>query len=258
MRKTAITLLASGLMVTLLVVVVPALAGLGGHDETMETYATGWNAATGSVATPGTVCAGITGTHLLMTEVGWRGLNSKALADSVEFIEIYNPTTEPIDLTNYYVSDVNGYSALPVAGTIDLAGTSTDFGMRFPSGATIGPGAVKVIAIDGGRWKRGVGTDADFMLFNAGGGATTALPMVDVHVNGGTTYPTYGELLNTGEFVWLFSWNGLDDLVCDVDLVAWGSQPGDNCPLKKTAATCQDGPDADVTASCYRGILAPS
>lgn len=255
MRKTVTTLLVFGLMVTLFAM--PALAGLGGHDETMETYATGWNAGTGSVATPGTVAAGITGTHLLFTEVGWRGLNNKNLADSVEFIEIYNPTALPIVLTNYYVSDVNGYSALPVAGTINLALNSTDFGMKFPNGAQIGPGAVKVIAIDGGRWKRGVGTDADFMLFNAGGGATTALPMVDVHINGGAIYPTYGELLNTGEFVWLFNWNGLDDLVGDVDLETWGTQSGDNFPLKKTAALCQDGPDVGVITSCYRADLGP-
>jgi len=221
----------------------------GGHDETTETFAgANWGAA--AAATPGTVPAGITGTHLLISEVGWRGLNSPTLADSTEFIEIYNPTTSPVDLSVVYLSDAQLYFKLPVTGLIDLNATASDFAVRFPAGASIAGGGVKVIAVDGGRYKRGTGLDADFMMFNAGG-STTAQQMVDVHTNGGATYPTFGSFTNTAEFTWLFLWNGYDDLVCDLDMVYWGTPTGTNAPQKKLATDCQDGPDANAFAECY-------
>jgi hypothetical protein len=232
-------------------VATPTLAQrtVGGHDESTEDF-TGASWAAAAVASPGTVAAGVTGVHLLITEIGWRGLNSATLTDSTEFIEFFNPTNDFVDLGKYYVSDVNAYSTLPVAGTVDLVANSTDFAMRFPAGAGIAPGAVKVIAVDGGRYKRATGVDADFMLFNAGG-ATTALPMVDVATNKGATYPTFGSFTNGGEFVWLFYWDAVSDLVCDVDLAYWGPGTGANLPSRKLATTCQDGPDAGTATSCY-------
>ena len=227
----------------------------GGHDESTEDFSnavagTAWNATAGQPATPGAVAAGVTGTHLLITEVGVRGLNSAASADSSEFVEIFNPTNCTFDLSGVYLADVNGYSALPVSGAIDLAATNTDFAMRFPAGATIAPGQVVVVAVDGGRFKRAAGRDADYMLFNAGG-ATTALPMVDVATNKGASYPAFGSFTNGGEFVRLFAWDGQSDLVSDLDLVYWGAPTGANAPALKTAAMCQDGPDADAATRCY-------
>jgi hypothetical protein len=249
MLKSATRVLAA--VVFLAAIATPTLAQqtVGGHDESTDDF-TGASWAAAAPANPGTVASGVTGVHLLITEIGWRGLNSATLTDSTEFVEIYNPTGDVVDLGKYYVSDVNAYSTLPVSGTVDLAANSTDFAMRFPGGATIAPGAVKVIAVDGGRYKRATGVDADFMLFNAGG-ATTALLMVDVAVNKGTTYPTFGSFTNGGEFVWLFYWDAVSDLVCDVDLVYWGPGTGANLPSRKLATTCQDGPDADAIASCY-------
>lgn len=228
---------------------------IGGHDETTENFlGATWAAA--AAATAGSVAGGVTGTHLLITEVGWRGWNANAttLADSSEFVEIFNPTAETINLSCYYLSDVNGYSALPVTGSIAVAGNSTDFAQKFPLGSTIAPGAVKVIAIDGGRYKRCTGIDADFMMFNAGG-ATTAAAMVDVDDNAAAQ--AFGSFTNGGEFVWLFSWNGYDDLVCDVDLVSWGAPAGANAPSLKTVLTCQDGPDPNAAAQCYKADTGP-
>jgi hypothetical protein len=224
----------------------------GGHDETTEDFTVAASWAATAAANPGVVASTVTGTHLLITEVGMRGLNSATLADSTEFVEIYNPTGSTISLSTFYLSDVNSYSTLPVAGTIDLAANNTDFAMRFPAGSSIAPGAAKVIAIDGGRYKRGTGVDADFMFFNAGG-ATTAQSMVDVATNKGATYPGFGSFTNGGEFVWLFFWNGSCDLVVDDDLVYWPTTPaaGANSPSRKLATTCQDGPDAGAATSCY-------
>ena len=255
MRSPVLAVLAS--ILTTLTLGTPARAQLGGggNDETSEDLtntATSWNPAAGQVATPGAVPAGITGTHLLISEIGVRGLNSATLGDSTEFIEIYNPTAAAVDLSTFYLSDANAYSALPDVGLINLDAIITDFAFRFPAGSSIGPGQVKVVAIDGGRYRRGTGVNADFMLFNAGNGATTAQKMVDVATNKGVNYPGFGSLTNGGEFVWLFSWNGQSDLVCDEDLVYWGAPLGSNAPVLKTPATCLDGPDAGPTTSCYR------
>jgi hypothetical protein len=237
-----------------------AQQSIGGHDETTEDLS-GAAApfAAGAAATPGSggVVAGV---HLLITEVGWRGLNSATCADSTEFVEIYNPTSSTVDLSKYYLCDVNAYKTLPVAGTISIAGggNGTDFAMRFPSGSSIAPGAYKVVAIDGPRFKRCSGIDADFEMFAACpappsdcSNLTTALPMVDVATNKAGSYPAFGMFTNGGEFVWLFFWDGISDLVCDADLVYWGSATGDNLVARKLVTDCQDGPDADVLLSCY-------
>jgi hypothetical protein len=238
---------------------VPAMAQkiIGGHDESMEDHTLTPPWALTSAATPG-VSPAVAGSHLLITEVGVRGLNSATLADSTEFIEIYNPTSEQIDLTKYYLSDVNAYSSLPVGGNVNVAQEATDFAMRFPQGAIILPGGVKVVAIQGSWYKELTGMDADFMMFyRSRAGApphlapTTAVSMIDVATNKPVTYPTFGELTNGGEFVWLFYWDGVSDLVCDVDLVYWGSGTGANLVSRKTAALCQDGPDVGAVPSCY-------
>jgi len=253
----------------------PVLAqqSIGGHDETTEDH-TGAQWAAAAPATPKTGPA-LGGVHLLISEVGWRGTNSTTLswADSTEFVEIYNPTSTTIDLSKYYLSDVNGYKALPVAGTIDVVLNATDFGMRFPAGATIAPGAYKVIAANGGWFKHFTGTDADYMLFPGAGiesDPTTAVLMVDVGTNKPVTYPTFGQFTNSAEFVWLFFWDGVSDLVCDADLVYWGSGTGANAPARKLTTDCQDGPDVDALLSCYnldagnpagsmaKGLVAPA
>jgi hypothetical protein len=230
---------------------------IGGHDETTEDHTLAqWNAAAGAPHSAGTVAPGVIGQHLLITEVAWRGWNVGVLADSTEFIEVYNPCTMGVDLSNYYLSDVNGYSALPVLGTVNLAANATDFAVKFPLGSYIAPGQVIVIATQGGWYRHCTGIDADYMLFNSADKhgivyTTSAVQMISVGVNGGGVYPTFGLLTNSSEFVWLFKWDGVCDLVCDVDLVYWGAGSGANWPSLKTALMCQDGPDLDVLPTCY-------
>ena len=229
---------------------------VGGGDETTENLASAVSWGPASAATPGTVPGGVSGTHLLISEIGIRGINSMSVGDSTEFIEIYNPTSTVIDLSMVYLSDAITYSALPVNGSIDVVGSSVDFAYRFPAGAVIAPHQAKVVAIDGGRFKRGTGLDADFCFTNLGG-VTTAQSMIDVASNKGPGYPGVNMLANTGEFTWLFTWNGQTDLVCDGDLAYWGSPSGLNWPVQKSSAMCQDGPDAGTTASCYADDAGP-
>src|SRR5439155_18013599 len=115
MRKPLFALCVSVLATIALLSPARAQFGSGGHDETTEDFnsATAWNAGTGQPATPGTVPPGVTGTHLMISVVGVRVLNTATLGDSTEFIEIYNPTNSSVHLSNFYISDANADSALP-------------------------------------------------------------------------------------------------------------------------------------------------
>jgi hypothetical protein len=247
MKKASIAFLAAAA----LLVATSAWAQLviGGNDESTEDH-TGAQWAAAAAATPGTSGV-VAGSHLLITEVGMRGLNSATLADSTEFVEIYNPTGAAIDLSNYYLSDVNSYYTVPVTGQIDIAASTTDFAFRFPFGATIAPGQAQVVAIDGPRYKRGTGVDANYQMVVSANSVTTATPMIDVMTNKPAGWPAFGFFTNGGEFTWLFYWDQVSDLPCDIDLVYWGTSTGANLVARKTNAICQDGPDAGAGTTCF-------
>jgi uncharacterized protein len=136
--------------------------------------------------------------HLLLTEVALAG---------TEFIEIANPTAQPVDLTNYYVSDNGNYFTLPVGPPVLGAG---DFVARFPTGKSIAAGGVITIAI---------GTA---VAFNTAYGSPPTYSikdhtMVTVYSSGTIS------LTDGGEIIALFAWDGSADLVSDVDLVLAGA-----------------------------------
>ncbi len=129
--------------------------------------------------------------HLLISEVYY---HTNATG---EWIELYNPTDYPIDLTQYWIGDA--------ANATDYEGMYT-----FPAGATLPARGVVVIAYDGSQVAK-----ADYEIFN-----NSAKPdMLKV--------PTWGtgdwNLRNDGDQVLLLKSNGTV-----VDGVVWGdaSYPG--------------------------------
>lgn len=189
--------------------------------------------------------------HLLISEV-------VPQPTAAEYIEIFNPTGETIDLTNYYLTDYtltatppHTYQQLPAGGAA-LAPTSTDWLVRFPAGATIAPGQVKVIAMDGAAFPTAFpGKTPDFSIR----GATAQAPqMLTLNTTTGVwsaVAPAVGVgLTNTGEPVILFFWDGQSDLVQDVDYVYYGGTSPTNANVEKTGASV-DGPDADTTPTPY-------
>jgi len=185
---------------------------------------------------PGTIDAAADARmHLLITEIRTVGAQ--------EFVEIYNPSTTAVALGEYYLSDLNEYWELPgvVAGNTAGPSTANDFLVKFPTGASLRAGGVAVIAIDGPGFAGVYGTP-DYTVAIAVSGAT---PMVISAIGIGASV----SLTNAGEMVVLFRWNGVDDLVQDVDLVLAGSQLAtDNAPIAKSPI---DGPDLDTTATAY-------
>jgi hypothetical protein len=151
-----------------------------------------------------------------------------------ELIEIFNASTQTVDLTNFYISDHGNYFRLP-AGTPVI--DNGDFIARFPAGASIPAKGVITIAL---------ATAAEFTA-TYGSAPTYSLAdatMTVVAVNGA------GGMTSGGELAVLFFWNGTSDLVEDADLILAGTPSAANAILDKSGLQ-QDGPDADTTPSAY-------
>jgi hypothetical protein len=178
-----------------------------------------------------------------------------------EFIEIFNPNASPVDLTNYYLSDVafDGgpeYYYHVVQGL--YGGGFGDFNSKFPDGATIGAGEHQIIALNG---------DADFFTTYAVNptyeidqaefrfGPPDGIPdMMETHpgsIYGADSSHNPG-LTNGDEMVMLYYWDGMSDLVSDADYVLYnsGSPAPNNEAVDKSGVTI-DGPDPDTTGSTY-------
>ncbi|HEY4056709.1 MAG TPA: lamin tail domain-containing protein, partial [Kofleriaceae bacterium] len=166
------------------------------------------------------------GTQLLLTEV--------VLAPSnAEFIEIANPTSAPVSLGTYYLSDSGNYWKTPT-GTIGIA--QADFVVKFPATATIPAGGVITVAMD---------TAANFQTVY-GAPPTYALAALQSIASSGTP-----SLTNEGEIVVLFQWDGAADLVHDVDMVLAGAPSVANGLVDKSGVAI-DGPDANSTTTAYK------
>lgn len=164
---------------------------------------------------------------LLLTEVA-------LTPNTAELIELANPTDQIVSLDGYYLSDSGAYFRLPAgAPTVD----ATDFIVRFPLGAVIGPRAVITIAVDvASAYEAAYGVAPTYSIASG-----TMLP---VATNG------VAQLTNAGEVIVLFYWNGEDDLVRDVDLMIAGIPSAANALIDKSGIEL-DGPDADELATAY-------
>jgi len=169
--------------------------------------------------------------HLLVSEAVLTPASS-------EYIEIFNPTSQTIQLDDYYLTDDASYAQLP-AGTQSIS--FSDFIVRFPPGATIGPCQVIVVAFDGAGFTGDFAMTADFEITSADPGTPD---MVATDVGSSPT------LTNGGENATLFFWDGASDLVGDVDMVNLGVPSAANQIGNKTGVSV-DGPDGDAVASPY-------
>lgn len=171
--------------------------------------------------------------HLLITEF-------VVTPTAGEFIEVFNPTGETVDLTNYYLTDEvfrnnNNYINVVQGG---FSAFSSDFMVKFPDGATIAPGQFLTVAVSGTGFEATYGVTADFEIV---GDSDNTTDMTAVSVGGSAG------ISNSGEVIILFYWDGESDLVQDVDIVLWGDKDE---AVDKTGVSI-DGIDADDEASEY-------
>jgi len=244
---------------------------IGGFDATSENFSAsgGWGIIN---MTPGCLPTGVTltGNHLLISEVAPRGAGTGVSSDSSEYVEIYNPTPDPVSLANYYISDDRNYFRI-VNGPYLLPAV-IDFNLRFPPGATIQPGEVVLIVkselgflttFGGVGGLGGICTSKIFAMDNLVHPPSLFTPMIDAAgsslntsgVGGGDIAGTAGALTNpsaiNGEWVVLYRWDGVSDLVCDVDYASFGDGTASNNPKLDKTGVSIDGPDLDAVASTY-------
>jgi lamin tail-like protein/flagellar hook capping protein FlgD len=239
----------------------PAFAqtcAIGGHNETSENFTSAGGGWTTVNMTPGTVPGGISVPHLCISEVAPRGAGTGSLSDSSEYVEIYNPTTRPIDLSPFYIADDPGYYKI-VNGPYAVTNNS-DYVLRFPAGLTLDPGRTVVICVtkQGFAGSGASPGPAQHFLEMKDSNANPADDMVNVVTN--SVFLVGGGMFTNpsgtnGEWMMLFCWNGTSDLVCDVDYASWGANSASNAKADKTGI-CIDGPDAGAAASCYNADLA--
>jgi hypothetical protein len=172
------------------------------------------------------------GDHLLISEVG-------LLTGASEFVEIYNPTSSEVDLTDYYLADNSAYHKLTSGPWNPVQTDETDWLARFPDGAKIPAGGVLVISLNSG-FETAYGDCPDFVLnasaapLACGGGE---VPAMRIPANGSVGNNEGSLISNDREMVVLFTWNGSSATVKDVDYVTWGRDAQAPWRIDKTAVT---------------------
>ncbi len=154
--------------------------------------------------------------HLLVTEL-------VVTPTDGEFIEIYNPTSNVIVLSDYYVTDATfasggAYYYNIVTGSNAGGGGFDDFHARFPEGASIGPYEAQTIAMNGTAFNTTYGMQPTYELYNT----DPAIPDLREALPGSIN--NQGGLTNSGEVVIIYYWDGQTNLVSDIDYVVWGDK----------------------------------
>ena len=155
--------------------------------------------------------------QLLISEVA-------TLPGTDEFIEVWNPSTTPVDLTNYHLSDNSAYHTLTAGPWTAQQTPNTDFLVQFPAGTIIGAGEVLVVEL-GTDFETTFASCPDFTVRSGVTCNGAAVPEMVVPANGSLGAP--GTLLsNDGEMAILFCWGG-GARVFDVDYVSWDADNTD-------------------------------
>ncbi len=171
-----------------------------------------------------------------------------------EFIEIHNPGSSAVDLSNVYLTDATfapggTYYYNIVTGANAGGGGFGDFHARFPDGASIPAGGYQTVALAGSDdFFATYGVNPTYELFEDG----AADGIADMREAFAGSINNQGGLTNSGEVVVLYSWDGASDLVQDLDYALWGDK--DEAVDKTGVAT--DGPDGDSDTSSYQADTA--
>lgn len=175
--------------------------------------------------------------HLLLSEI-------MVTPTTNEFIEIHNPTSVAISLENYFLSDDDDYSLLPGgtgSGPAPVINTA-DFIVQFPAGAMILADETLTVALDADGFFAAFAVQPTFSV--SGVGNSTATQMIQTNVGASPS------ITNKGESIHLFFWDGVSDLVADLDIMQVGDPSVSNAIFDK-AFHSVDGPDADTETSTY-------
>lgn len=142
-----------------------------------------------------------------------------------EMVIIYNPTTNGIDLSDYYISDAvrsasgDYYYNLP-SGEHIWSGRITDFIARFPDGQLLQQGDSLILGLHTQtEFEDYYQSPADLTLFEDMRNALQD----SVTISFGINFSDQDMLGNSSEILILFKWDGESTVVEDVDYFLWGS-----------------------------------
>ena len=184
---------------------------------------------------------------LLLTEVCTVGSDQ-------EFVEVWNPGTREVDLSDYYLSDAiyfpnnTGYWNLG-GGVLNSdtigGGAFTDFTARFPDGFKISAGDTITVSIAGStKFTNSFGFAPDIELYEDDAFPDGVPDMRSIYPSGSSiiSADSVPSLTNTGEPMILFRWSAGQALVTDVDVFVYGA--GGSYQFTKTGKS--------VAGSTYR------
>ncbi|MDO9549211.1 MAG: lamin tail domain-containing protein [Candidatus Marinimicrobia bacterium] len=157
--------------------------------------------------------------HIVISEIVLQPGSSTA--SNAEYIKLYNPTDNPVDLSNYYLTDGTDttnqkyYYNLPT-GSNFWSGNGSDFIARFPQGYSIAAQSEIIIAATTtSAYQTYYGTLPDLSIKDS----------LRQAIDGQTTKGgAFAYLDNAAETLILFYWDGSSPTVQDVDYVIWGSK----------------------------------
>jgi len=137
--------------------------------------------------------------------------------NEAESISIYNPTSSPIHLNNYYICDDEEYYKMQTEGDLSPSSSSSGFTARFPA-TLIDPFDTLVIVFNE-NYSNFYGTDFIPDLFLFGSDEFSMLETEAGSIGFGNN--RIGE---ASELIILFYWDGYQNsLIKDVDYIIWGS-----------------------------------
>ena len=171
--------------------------------------------------------------HLLLTEIC-------VTPTGGEFIEIHNPTAGPISLADHYLADITDYYNLVDPSLGFPTANDYDFVASFPAGSMIAAGEYQVMAVNSANFFSEFGLLPNYCLKG------DLCPIMNG--SAGIIGNSAG-LTNNYETVVLFQWDGVSDLVSDVDIAWWGSNPA--YKINKTGVSRDSGSDLDSDNHTY-------
>ena len=175
--------------------------------------------------------------HLLLTE-------TVTTPNADAFVEIYNPSLTAVDLTDVYLADDPSYYLVTTGGGTPGA---ADFRVRFPNGSSIAAGAFAVISLESATsFNSAYGSLPDFDFDPTDALAPAMLGAADVTPS----------LDAAAEPLILFTWDGVSDLVSDIDYLVYGDVTNavDKSGVSVGASTYQD----DTLPGAQDVVTAPS
>lgn len=210
-----------------------ATTGAGGATTSSST---GGDGGAGSTTTTGAGGAPAGEAHLLIAEIG-------AEPTTAEFIELFNPSDEPVSLGDVYLSDNSAYHRV-TSGTWDPITTNpgTDWLVRFPAGSAIAAGG-RIWIAGRGDVETTFGACPDFSW---GEDMPCGAELMDEPVAGARPdlAEGVGHLSDSREMIILFRWSGsAADPVEDLDYVTWGEMTDDEGARVDKSGVAGYGPD---------------